>query len=120
MTENNKKQFDAHVALAKQIAGRELTDKEIEALKLKFDNPIAKEIDFRPGETDLTHLKQSEINQLILRNQSDTLAYLKFINETLNNIYLGFMCYFKENLKVDSFDELEKFKDNEYKKFKGE
>ena len=120
MTENNKKQFEAHLELAKQIAGRELTEKEIEALRNKFDNPIAKEIDFRPGETDLTKLSQAQINQLILRNQSDTLAYLKFINETLNNIYLSFMCYFKENLKVDSFDELEKFKDNEYKKFKGE
>ena len=124
MTENNEKQFKAHLEVArnltKELYKRELTDEEIESIRLKYDNPVAKEIDFRPGETDLTHLKQSEINQMLIRGQMDTNAYLKFINETMNKLYLAFMSFYKEDLKVDSFKQVEELKKKQYKEFKGE
>ena len=124
MTENNEKQFKAHLEtarnLAKELYKRDLTEEEIEQIRNQYDNPIAKSIDFRPGETDLTHLKQSEINQMLIRGQMDTNAYLKFINETMNKLYLAFMSFYKEDLKVDSFKQVEELKEKQYKEFKGE
>ena len=120
MTKSNQAQFEAHLELAKQIAGRELTEKEIEALRLKYDNPVAKEIDFRPGETDLTSLEQGKINQLLIRNQNDTLAYLKFINTTLNDLLFALALDSKKKGEDDPFGALDKFKGEEYERFKGE
>lgn len=120
MTENNKKQYEAHLELAKKLANRELTEEEIEQVKAKYDNPIATSIDLRPGETDLTQLKQSEINQMLIRALMDSNAYLKFINETLNNMLLAFLSFYKDDKNIDSFKALEEFKEKKYKEFKGE
>lgn len=120
MTENNKKQFEAAIEVAKSMYNRELTKEELESLKKQYDNPVAKSIELRPGETDLSKLGQKELNQLMIRNQTDTLAYLKFLTETLNDLYYSFAYMLKKNGTEDVFKEIEEFSNEEMKKIKGE
>ncbi len=121
MTEKNEKQFERALEVAKKLYQRELTAEEKEAIRKQYDNEIAKSVDFRAGETDLTHLKQGDINQILIRNQFDTLAYLKFMNETLNDFYCAFAYYLKKNGVSDPFKEIEDFSSEEYAKLnKGE
>lgn len=120
MTEKNQKQFESALEIAKKIYDRELSEEEIEAIKKQYDNPIAESIELRAGETDLTHLKQSKMNQLFIRNQADTLAYLKLLNATLNDLYYAFAYFLKKNGSEDVFKEIEEFSSEEFKKIKGE
>lgn len=120
MTKSNQAQFEEALQIAKELVKRDLTKEEIESIRLKYDNPVAKEIDFRPGETDLTHLKQSEINQMLIRGQMDTNAYLKFINTTLNDLLFALALVLKKKGEDDPFGAIDNFKDEEYERFKGE
>ena len=120
MTKSNQTQFEEALQIAKELVKRDLTKEEVESIRLKYDNPVAKSIDFRPGETDLTSLEQGKINQLIIRNQNDTLAYLKFINTTLNDILFALALDLKAKGEDDPFGALDKFKGEEYERFKGE
>lgn len=121
MTEKNQKQFEMALEIAKEMCKRELTEEEIEAIKKQYDNPVAKSLEFRAGETDLTHLSQKEMNQLIIRNQFDTLEYLKFLTTTLNDFYYAFAYYLKKNGTENVFKEIEEFSNEEMAKLnKGE
>lgn len=121
MTEKNEKLFKIACESLKANYKRDLTKEEIEHIKAQYENPIAKNIDFRPGETDLTKLSQGQINQMLIRQLSDLNAYCKFLNETINNFYYAFMFLLKHNGIDDPFKAIDEFSNDEYKKFgKGE
>ena len=118
MTEKNEKLFKIACESLKVNYGRDLTKEEIEIIKKQYENVQAEDIDLRPGETDLTHLKQEQINQLIVRGLSDLNAYSKFINQTLNDVYYALAYIIKQNGEKEPFKAIEEFSSDEYEKFK--
>lgn len=118
MTERNEKLFKIACESLKANYGRDLTEEEIELVRKQYDNEKAEEIDFRPGETDLTGLKQEQINQLLIRQLSDLNAYAKFINTTLNDVYYALAYVIKQNGEKEPFKAIEEFSSDEYDKFK--
>ncbi len=118
MTGKNEKLFKIACESLKANYGRDLTEEEIEIIKKQYENVQAEDIDFRPGETDLTHLKQEQINQLVIRELSDLNAYSKFINQTLNDIYYALAYIIKQNGEKEPFKAIEDFSNDEYEKFK--
>ena len=58
------------------------------AIEKALKNPIAKGLELSQGEVDIRNLSKKDKDQLAFRRGQNTNAYLKFMNESLNNIEL--------------------------------
>lgn len=115
MREENRKKYEDAVKFLEETYKRELTSEEKQDILKKYDNPVVKNIALRPGEADLESLTQSQYNQLLDRHLYDIEQRLNILTQVMNDLYYAKMLELK-NKYEDPFEELEKFKTDEYEK----
>lgn len=87
MEKKNEEKMLREIETLKSIYQRELTPDELDILKRKYDNVIAKHVELRPGEVDVRQMSQGEYRQLQDRNMRDLLAWAKIISQGLTDFY---------------------------------
>lgn len=115
MRKENQEKFESAVKFLEETYKRELTEEEINDVKKKYDNPIVREIALRPGEADLGDLSQKQYNQLLDRHLFDVEQRLNILTQVMNDLYYAKMLELKSKYE-DPFEELEKFKTEQYEK----
>lgn len=115
MRKENQEKFESAVKFLEETYKRELTEEEINDVKKKYDNPIVREVALRPGEADLGDLSQKQYNQLLDRHLFDVEQRLNILTQVVNDLYYAKMLELKSKYE-DPFEELEKFKTEQYEK----
>ena len=115
MRKENQEKFESAVKFLEETYKRELTEEEINDVKKKYDNPIVHEVALRPGEADLGDLSQKQYNQLLDRHLFDVEQRLNILTQVMNDLYYAKMLELKSKYE-DPFEELEKFKTEQYEK----
>lgn len=115
MRKENQEKFENAVKFLEETYKRELTEEEINDVKKKYDNPIVREVALRPGEADLGDLSQKQYNQLLDRHLFDVEQRLNILTQVMNDLYYAKMLELKSKYE-DPFEELEKFKTEQYEK----
>lgn len=115
MRKENQEKFESAVKFLEETYKRELTEEEINDVKKKYDNPIVREVALRPGEADLGDLSQKQYNQLLDRHLFDVEQRLNILTQVMNDLYYAKMLELKSKYE-DPFEELEKFKTEQYEK----
>lgn len=115
MRKENQEKFESAVKFLEETYKRKLTEEEINDVKKKYDNPIAREVALRPGEVDLGDLSQKQYNQLLDRHLFDIEQRLNILTQVMNDLYYAKMLELKSKYE-DPFEELEKFKTEQYEK----
>lgn len=115
MRKENREKFENAIKLLESTYNRKLTDEEREQVRKKYDNPVMRAVALRPGEADLGDLSQKKYNQLLDRHLFDIEERLNILTQVLNDLYYAKMLELKGKYD-DPFEELEKYKTEEYEK----
>ena len=109
METKNQILFENDVRVLEKRIGRKLNEEEYKQLKATYDNPIFTSVSLRKGEGDIRKLKVGDYHQLQNRNERDNLAYLKYINGQMSDIYI-LLCVIAKQLGVkDPLQEVNDF-----------
>lgn len=100
METKNQILFENDVRVLEKRIGRKLNEEEFKQLRATYDNPIFTSVSLRKGEGDIRKLKVGDYHQLQNRNERDNLAYLKYINGQMSDIYI-LLCVIAKKLGVD-------------------
>jgi len=115
MRKENREKFENAIKMLESTYNRKLTDEEREQVRKKYDNPVMRDVALRPGEADLGDLSQKKYNQLLDRHLFDIEERLNILTQVLNDLYYAKMLELKGKYD-DPFEELEKYKTDEYEK----
>lgn len=92
-----------------------LTESEERQINAEFDPIVPTDIDLRKREVDIRKLTTKDYKQLMYRNSCDIIAYLKFLNQNINDLVLLKVLELKKQGIEDPLGEIEELVKNEIK-----